>query len=427
MQLSPQQAECVAAVRRWLALPKGSRAPFFLIKGLAGCGKSALIPYATEGVKKVCHAAPTGKAALVMKSYGCANARTIHSLIYTPKGSSGDESASKKLHAALDRRENDLSAMGLSAEEMVEDEEIRKLRGQLKALKDKPLFARRDDSDLEEANLLVLSEASMITEGIARDLLSYGVPILCEGDGGQLPPIEGRAYFMHNARKENTFELTQIHRQAEGSPILEMARQARMTGNLDYGDYGSDCRVVSSISLEEALTFSQVLCGRNHTRHIKNWKTRQALGFVPSGSSAKDEFLPRPKEKLLCKRNDNDLGLLNGSFWTCNGAWEQDDKHVRIDMTSEDGEETPHGLLCHKELLTGPTQRKLPMWESRSRGVQHIEFGYTVTVHSGQGSQWPSVLLIDDWHDRPQARRAWLYTACTRAQQKLVVLREKDS
>lgn len=425
MPLTNEQNACKDAVIRWFKSSKDSRAPFFIIQALAGAGKTFCLIHIVQelGLKKVIYVSPTGKAALVMRGYGCANARTIHSLIYQPKGSSGDESASKKLHDALDKRENELEAMGLSGEDMLQDEELRKLRARLRALKDKPLFEKRAECDLTEADLLVLSEASMVTEGVARDLLSYGVPILCEGDPGQLPPIEGKPYFMRAARAENSFQLTQIHRQAEGSPILKLAQQARMTGHLDYGDYGDGCKVVRSLPLDEALTFSQIICGRNHTRHTKTWKIRQTLGFVPMNSTAKDEFLPRPKEKLICSRNDNDKGLLNGSFWTCDAAYEYDDHYLGIDMSSEDDGDSHRALMCHKELLTGPLQRKLPMWQARAKGVQHVDFGYVCTVHKFQGSQTPSVLLIDDW-DRTDSRRQWLYTAVTRAQKKLVVLRE---
>jgi ATP-dependent exoDNAse (exonuclease V) alpha subunit len=49
-------------------------------------------------------------------------------------------------------------------------------------------------------------------------------------------------------------------------------------------------------------------------------------------------------------------------------------------------------------------------------------FGYAMTVHKAQGSEWDSVVLMDEY--RPSQDRAkWLYTAVTRAVQKILVVR----
>src|SRR4029453_18241787 len=84
MQLSPQQDEALRAVSKWL---KDGRSPIFRLFGYAGTGKTTLARYFAEHIEgDVQFAAFTGKAAQVLRSKGAANARTIHSLIYRPRG-----------------------------------------------------------------------------------------------------------------------------------------------------------------------------------------------------------------------------------------------------------------------------------------------------------------------------------------------------
>ena len=84
MELSPQQDEALKAVARWL---KAGKPQIFRLFGYAGTGKTTLARYFAEHVDgQVQFAAFTGKAAQVLRSKGAVNARTIHSLIYRPRG-----------------------------------------------------------------------------------------------------------------------------------------------------------------------------------------------------------------------------------------------------------------------------------------------------------------------------------------------------
>ena len=63
------------------------------------------------------------------------------------------------------------------------------------------------------------------------------------------------------------------------------------------------------------------------------------------------------------------------------------------------------------------------------RGRQRAAFGYALTCHKAQGSQWSRVLVFEEdcfnWGSKPGARdlRAqWLYTAITRAVDKVTII-----
>ena len=66
---------------------------------------------------------------------------------------------------------------------------------------------------------------------------------------------------------------------------------------------------------------------------------------------------------------------------------------------------------------------------SKNPKTQHLVplefvFGYAITCHKSQGSEWDKVLVIEEGFpfDKEEHSR-WLYTACTRAAEKLVLVR----
>ena len=61
-------------------------------------------------------------------------------------------------------------------------------------------------------------------------------------------------------------------------------------------------------------------------------------------------------------------------------------------------------------------------WQAR-RGLIETSWGYAITCHKAQGSQFPTVVVVDDGFGRSAADRSrWLYTAITRAEWGLVIL-----
>ena len=157
MEFSAQQDAALKAVSSWL---KQGQGPLFRLFGYAGTGKTTLARYFAEQVDgDVQFAAFTGKAAQVLRSKGAVNAKTIHSLIYRPRG-----------------------------EEAVEDEETGKTSMA-------PMFSLNRQSPVAKASLIIVDECSMVDEELGRDLMSFGTPILVLGDPGQLPPISGGGFF----------------------------------------------------------------------------------------------------------------------------------------------------------------------------------------------------------------------------------------
>lgn len=399
MHLSPQQQQAVKAVRSWLADP--NRKPVFRLFGYAGTGKTTIAKELTKDVHAL-YATFTGKAALILQEKGCSPASTIHSLIYLPKVQSGE---------ALKRLRDELKAT--EAQDPVDMDKVADLQKWIRLERERvetPNWSLKHDSVLKGADLLVLDECSMIDGQIASDLMQFGVPILALGDPAQLPPVKGYGYFIQD---EPDFMLTEIHRQQEGSPVLDLATMARSRGFVEVGDYGdSEVRLSGNTQPAELASYDQVLCGRNRTRKKANRAIRKHLGRTSP--------LPEPGDKLVCLRNDKEAGMLNGSQWICHSVQDIDEDTMFLELTEYGREDDqPFGVYVWKHPFED-REDDLNFWEIKD--AQLMDFGYCLTVHKAQGSGWPSVAVIDESDVFRSSSREWIYTAITRASERILII-----
>ena len=399
MHLSPQQQQAVKAVRSWLADP--NRKPVFRLFGYAGTGKTTIAKELTKDVHAM-YATFTGKAALILQEKGCSPASTIHSLIYLPKVQSGE---------ALKRLRDELKAT--EAQDPVDMDKVADLQKWIRLERERvetPNWSLKHDSVLKGADLLVLDECSMIDGQIASDLMQFGVPILALGDPAQLPPVKGYGYFIQD---DPDFMLTEIHRQQEGSPVLDLATMARSRGYVEVGDYGdSEVRQAGNTQPAELASYDQVLCGRNRTRKKANRAIRKHLGRTSP--------LPEPGDKLVCLRNDKEAGMLNGSQWICHSVQDIDEDTMFLELTEYGREDDqPFGVYVWKHPFED-REDDLNFWEIKD--AQLMDFGYAMTVHKAQGSGWPSVAVIDESDCFRSSSREWIYTAITRASERILII-----
>ena len=375
MKFSPQQDDALKAVAAWLK--SGGRQVFRLF-GYAGTGKTTLARHFAEGVDgDVQFAAFTGKAAQVLRSRGAANARTIHSLIYRPRG-----------------------------EETVADESTGKTSVA-------PTFSLNRQSPVAKAKLVIIDECSMVDEELGRDLESFRTPILVLGDPGQLPPISGGGYFTEH---EPDILLTEIHRQARDNPIVRLALDVRQGREFMKGDYGT-AQVIGREAVDQdvVLGADQVLVGINRTRRRYNQRLRALKGFT--------SVTPQAGDKLVCLRNDPAKGLLNGSLWkVISAARETSRPGINLLVTPEE-DDPDRGIAKIKVLRAAfETPEAEIAWALRKRH-DDFDYGYALTVHKAQGSQWSNVVLFDESFAFRDMRQRWLYTAITRASERLTIVR----
>ncbi len=411
MDWSPQQEDALEAVGEWLDTAQDDQQVFRLF-GYAGTGKTTLAQsFAKQCSGQTVFAAYTGKAALVLQRKGCPNAQTIHKLIYIPQGKSQERLRDLK------QQENSLKAQvirlkGLNSSTSEKERQLDivqlAIRDEQSNLK-RPSFTLNLDSDLELADLIIVDEVSMVGKSIGQDLESFRVPILVLGDPAQLPPVKDGGYFTET---DPDIMLTEIHRQAGGSPIIEMATTVRTGGDLAYGNYGNS-RVLrkGKLSIEEVAAFDQVLVGRNATRKHINEKIRtEVLG--------RESAVPVEGDKLVCLRNDSEAGMLNGGLWVVDKCDVVDEHRLLLMLHDEDDERRT--VQAHRHYFED-REDDLAFYEMRE--AQSFDFAYALTVHKSQGSQFDNVLVIDESDCFRQHAARWLYTAITRAAKTVTVVR----
>lgn len=362
MSLSPQQEQAAKAVRAWLADPAGPQV--FYLAGYAGTGKTTLAKRLAEDAGRVVFAAFTGKAALVLRGKGCEGASTIHSLIYKAEEDS-----------------NGITRFKLN----------------------------RHDSAAAKADLIVIDEVSMVGEDLGRDLLSFDRRVLVLGDPAQLPPVGGGGFF--TSRKPD-FMLTEIHRQAADNPILHLATTVRQGGRLALGTYGASMVIErKAVHQKMVLGVDQVLTGTNRTRRETNRKIRKLLGR--EGYFAEGD-------RVVCLRNDKDKGLLNGSVWNVEDIEYQDGDETEMVVKPLDAGMSvcPVQVRSHHFWIEG--REKELSWQEQ-KVFQPFDFANALSVHKAQGSQWDSVLIIDESRAFRDAAAQHLYTALTRAAERVIV------
>jgi exodeoxyribonuclease-5 len=276
-----------------------------------------------------------------------------------------------------------------------------------------PLFSINRQSPLAQAALIIIDECSMVDEALGRDLMSFGTPILVLGDPGQLPPISGGGFFTEH---EPDILLTEIHRQARDNPIIDLAMQVREGNEIMHGDYGA-AQVIgkNQVDRDMVLEADQVLVGTNRTRRRYNMRLRELKGFT--------QAIPQAGDKLVCLRNDPSKALLNGSLWQVMTSSKETVKpgiNLMIRPEDDDMDRGASKIKLLKSVFEDP-DLEVP-WSTKKR-YDDFDYGYALTVHKAQGSQWNSVVLFDESYAFRDTRERWLYTAITRAAERLVIVR----
>ena len=426
---SDLQASAIVAIKNWFTNDTAKQ-QVFRVFGYAGTGKTTITRHAIdelgleEGAGGVLYAAFTGKAALVMTRKGTP-ASTIHSLIY--RVSEATEAEIEKVKQDIAEIKGRLPSLG-TGEKLLEESRLRSLELRLDDAR-KPRFVLNEQSLVREAELIVLDEVSMVGHDMARDLMAFGKPILVLGDPGQLPPIDGQGAFTDDPPD---VMLTEIHRQAEDSAVIRLATMARQGRPIPYGAHDRHVWKMprDEVTPEQMLRGGQVICGRNATRLQLNNAMKRAAGFVtvyPTG-----EVRNGTPEKIICLRNRNDLGIVNGMFLELNDVRDENELSFSATIRTEDGtivggsNEKPERHRIYKgyfdDHVAEDRDRHRRNHQKKRRLIEAV-WGWAITAHKAQGDSWPNVIVFDDGLGRTAEMRArWLYTAITRAERGLVIL-----
>lgn len=390
------------AFHRIMSWVKTGTSSIFRLGGPAGSGKSYLIRLIAEevGINKCLLITPTGKASTNLIKSGLP-AHTIHSQIYS---TTVDNKI--KVKGDFDKLEEKTEKMTVEEfDKFVASGKYDKLLVKAK----KPTiydvnavtYTLLPAISLAEYKLFIIDEGSMVGENLLADILSFNKPILLVGDPHQLKPVNDASVFT-----ECDFYLTDIVRQAQGSPVIWLSQQI-LQGTIPTGIFGTSQVRHDEATLEELQYADEVLTDTNVVRNKLNQQIR------PLYVSTRDLKFPfTVGDKLICRTNQDlksDLG-----FVLTNGA----QGYLTKLKYSYPEQHTFDLVLSSSELgnfsFTGTTRPELYPVEVRPAKIEHA---YAITVHLSQGSEWDNVIYVVS----KKPTRSALYTAVTRAKNSVLV------
>lgn len=378
----------------------------FVLTGYAGTGKTSLLKHtvletlALVDGESAAFVTPTGKAATVLIKNGV-SAGTVHRLIYQSQ----------------------------TVEEEIE------VNGK-KVKVERLIFKRRESID-KAIKLIVLDEASMVSDDMLADILNFGVKVLLCGDNAQLPPVEGFNTYLKNP----DYVLTQIVRQQQDNPIIRLSQLAREGKFVPYGNYGDKAFVLNGrrFTGERRARLlnkaDQIICGLNSTRTKINDEIRAARGYKSA--------LPENGEKLICVYNnweqfiDGDFrfNLVNGIIGTAIEPFYDLEQSMGFTQFKPDflDEKCPEALPFDIGIFQdGRFRYKRGDYFAKFNEdgeavgaftLNRFEYGYCISCHKAQGSEFNSAIIFDESYAFREDAGRWLYTAVTRAREKLILVR----
>jgi ATP-dependent exoDNAse (exonuclease V) alpha subunit len=391
--LTPHQNTALDEICHWLDEFDFKKKAYYILTGYAGTGKSVLINELVTNLSlfkkinddnkekdlEVAVATLTWKAANVLRSKGISVAQSIHSLIY------------------------------------IADRDP--VSGEL-------VFTKKTKFDMQSKySMIIIDEASMVDSEMRKDLASFELPILYVGDNFQLPPVSNNIEDQEFLLSPDS-RLTEILRQAEANPIIKMSMLIR-DGRTKFNNGTVVDNKVFVFSKRDArdkwlTTADQIIVGYNKTRTQINNHIRQLLGYDPN-------VYPHMGEKLIALNNIRELKLFNGQPFTSGSDYStfklkpNEIKALKI-IDEEDKASTVRTIF--NDMKTEGF--KIPYSSSKDKKKEHllqIAFAYTITCHKSQGSQWNRVIVYNEAFGRDEIEKArWLYTSCTRAVDKLILL-----
>lgn len=424
----------------------------FVLKGYAGTGKTSVIATLVHSLAEIRYKsvqlAPTGRAAKVIAQYSGRPAFTIHKKIYFPKKNSGG---------------------GMSFT--------------LQPNKHKDTLFIVDEASM-------ISDAPGDNGSLLDDLISYvysGVncKLILLGDSAQLPPVNATdspalnidLLGLHYQKRVVHIELDEVMRQEEGSGILYNATQLREqlsagffeAFRFELGGFPDVVRLTDGYDIQDAIhtAYSQYsiedtafIVRSNKRANLYNQQIRSRI-LDKESLIATGDYLMVVKNNYFWLSDTDQAGFMaNGDIieilqvFGLKELYGFSFAHVKIRMVDypeqraletvllldtlssespalsyEDSNRLYEEVLLDYEDETSKYKKMQKLKENEYFNALQVKFAYAMTCHKSQGGQWKTVFieqpyLPDGIMDSDYFR--WLYTAVTRAQEKLYLIGFKE-
>lgn len=365
----------------------------FEFAGGPGTGKSFVLDFIIKylGINRnnIAPMAYTGAAAVNMRTKGLLNAGTIHSWIYHTN-----------ISPRIDKSGN-----------YIMDEYFNRPKEGLDFI---------PKVELEDIKLIIIDEAYMVPFEMKKDIEKFGIKIIACGDWNQLPPINSKPAYLTN---RNVHLLTKTMRQAENSNIVKLAYYVLNGFPISNGYYG-DVLVINEDELTDQMIMSSdvVICSKNSTREYYNNKIRELYGF--------HNKLPEYGERIICRSNNKyevveGINLANGLIGTVTNFPDVsgfDGKTFSMSFKPDLLSSSFNIKASYKYFIASHQQKEALKYDKYLEG-EKFEFGYCITSHLSQGSQFDNVIVIEE----PMVgniNNRLSYVAITRAKKQLIYVKK---
>jgi len=425
----------------------------FLLKGYAGTGKTTTISTVVNTLwkagKKAVLLAPTGRAAKVISGYAKKQAFTIHKKIYFPK-----KQPNGAINYTLQPNKHTNTIFIVDEASMIPDKS-------------------------QEGTLFGASS-------LLDDLISYvysgkNCKLVFIGDTAQLPPVkltvspalEADKLSFNYHKNVTEIELDEVMRQHENSGILANATYLRMliqnnatTFQFDL-DYPDIIRLEDGYEIEDAITSTYDTAGIEDTAFIvrSNKRANQYNHQIRTRIRGQENQIATGDYVMIVKNNYFWLDNTSSAGFIANGDiceilrifnykelygftfaevslrmidypnQPAFDTVLLLDtLTSESPsltyEESNKLYQAVREDYAHETKYKqfLSVKKNKYFNALQVKFSYAITCHKSQGGQWKTVFIEQPYLPEgiSTAYLRWLYTAVTRAQEKLYLIGFSD-
>lgn len=365
--LNEEQEKIISEAVDWY---NNSSEQIFQINGSAGTGKTTVLKEIINRLNlyddEVAPMAYTGAAAIVLRTKGFFNAKTIHSWFYVAK----EVPDKTRYNRYLNRYET------------------------------KIIFVPKEIPP--EIRLVCIDEAGTVPMKMRKTILNSHRKVIVLGDLNQLPPVSDTPAFLYTGKVHT---LSKIMRQNETSGIVYLANEILKGNPLKVGTYGNATVITSNDITDDMLKESDIiLCGLNKTRDIYNAKCRKMNGIDPK------QKLPSHGEKIICRKNNwiyevDGISMANGLCgevlnYPSMHSLTEDGNGFKIDFKPTMFDMSFKNVLCSYFFFNATKDQKDMIRESPSYKYKHgvignlFELGYAITTHLSQGSQYRKGIYI---------------------------------
>lgn len=428
----------------------------YVLKGYAGTGKttiiSAIVKNLWKAKKSAFLMAPTGRAAKVISNYSKKEAFTIHKKIYTPRQNKGG-----KIDFIIAPNKHRDTLFIVDESSMISD---------------------------------VPSQSSFFGSGSLLDDLMQFVysghqcKLLLIGDTAQLPPVkldlspalDERKLELNYNKEVTKMELDEVVRQGQDSGILFNAtnlREALLDNFYDYfkfdtANFKDIVRLIDGHDIMDAINEAysnlgheetSIIVRSNKRANMYNQQIRNRI-MLRESELASGDFLMVVKNNYFWLKPTSEAGFIaNGDVIEILEIFKIEELYgfrfatVKVRMVDypkmrpfetvlmldtialespslpyEDSNTLYQEVLKDYEDETVGYKKFLKVKKNAYLNALQVKFSYAITCHKSQGGQWHTVFVeqpyLPNGIDRDYLR--WLYTAVTRAKEKLYLIGFND-